>query len=217
MQQRQQKPQQDDDTKWTSYLRFIDGASESQTREWVKVRKYPLVLESALQNCLLGLELKHKKDYSPVPVQMAAADMGIRVLRSNDNIKAYIHQVKEIRSKGAAKATAYLNFEDRKEEYSFVSRGNDNHKKLCVSETVNNRVGELSNEIKMYHATLIPVCQIYGYNEILRNLSLPTELIQVMLKEEIDEFELFLDKRLILLWYTFRKPNIDYEKRVITF
>lgn len=209
-------------------FRFVEAA-DLKNKEWHKVAwNYPIILEATLTAIKMGYSEKYKKSIEEVPLQMGAANIGLKILRANDTVISYISELNNIRTESMPGIQDYINLEDSQDSYQFVHKGRNQYKKLVCSETVGNRIGELAGDLKLNFSCLLPACQLYGYNEMIINLRVACEkdntdwagyreYIPIEIKEEIDHFERFLDGRLIDLWRTFRKPEIDFGNRIIKF
>lgn len=160
--------------------------------------------------------IKLKNAYSVVhgsDIHLMASEIGIGLLRGNPNIQLYIKDLNEMRYSPVGDTEAFKALERTKEPYGFLygftGKGS---RKLNCSEDVEHRIGELANDCRIYASSLLPICQLYGFDWLMSKLGTQRDQLQIDIMAEKQHIESFLELRLINLWLQFRKRKITWDE-----
>lgn len=187
---------------------FIDQRKHPKSR--INVRDCFLDTESAIND--IKSTFKKNNPFSTarnVDIQMGACDLGITVLRNNQDIKIYINTFKSLAYSPVGDTSKYKSLERNKISYSFLHGGKG--RKIICSESVEHRIEELATECKIYPTCLLPICQVYGFYECLSNLGFPRQNVICDIEAEIKNIELFFRNHLISLWLQFGEVEMKYD------
>ena len=193
----------------------IIQSQHGQPKEYKQRRNYPLIIGTA------NIDISSILGVEAICVQMGVSEIGCRVLRTYDGVKSYIEEMKNLQENPIIRDTLeFQKIEQAKISYKALQLG-DGKKAIYYAEKFGDRIGQLSNDLNIEFDSLLSVCQIFGYHIVVFKLmeedKYVRDSIYSHLEDEKERFERFLDRRLLDLWAQFRKPEIDYETKTISF
>lgn len=191
---------------------FMEKSKEPKRR--VSVRDFFRDTEGIIADIRYAVKLKNP--YSHVydsDIQVKAAEIGVGLLRAHPNIQLFIKDLNNLRYSPIGDNEEFKAFERTKENYDFlygITARNSRH--LTCSESVEHRIGELANDCRIYVSSLLPICQLYGFDWIMTQLGTQRDQLQLDIMTEKGHVEAFFELRLINLWLRFRKRRITWNE-----